>query len=299
MGVTSIQLRLDQLDEMNSSANNTNNVEDVKEILLQELGDVKRGLERCVIEATECQGGLKELRAQVAAESLQHQEQFKFHAALVNNESLERQEQFKVHVKSMSETLNAKILESQELKTNARVYDDTAVQESPRFGSVATPRMRLMERAGAWSPMRLQQNDNCVRTTGSVQMVGGFVPPKAASTQTCVMTPPFRTHRPTLNLAGSVSVTASVLPHAKHGMQPREDTTTNAVAGSAAPRGFSAVASGSMTPVSARSSSAVPALITPLKIQNSSADQISVLELIDNNSRQHNCVAIPRAVIAQ
>merc|ERR1712137_1270749 len=284
MGVTSIQLRLDQLDEMNSSANNTNNVEDVKEILLQELGDVKRGLERCVIEATECRGGLKELRAQVAAESLQHQEQFKFHAALVNNESLERQEQFKVHVKSMSETLNAKILESQELKTNARVYDDTAVQESPRFGSVATPRMRLMERAGAWSPMRLQQNDNCVRTTGSVQMVGGFVPPKAAST---------------LSLAGSVSVTTSVFPHAKHGMQPREDTTTNAVAGSAAPRGFSAVASGSLTPVSARSSSAVPALITPLKIQNSSADQISVLELIDNNSRQHNCVAIPRAVIAQ
>merc|ERR1712007_250144 len=162
--LTSFQIRLNQLDEKVCSANNnTNNAEDIKEIVLQELGDVKRGLERCVIETRECQGGLKELRAQVGAESLQHQEQFKVHAALVNNESLERQEQFEAHVKSMSETLNAKILESQELKTNTRLDNDTAMQESPRFGSVVTPRFRLTKRAGAQSPIRLQQNDNCVR----------------------------------------------------------------------------------------------------------------------------------------
>merc|ERR1712007_11400 len=298
--VTSYYLRLGQLVEKVSSENSiTNNTEDFKEIVLQELGDVKRGLERCVIETTECQGGLKELRAQVAAESLQHQEQSKVHAALVNNESLERQEQFKAHVQSMSETMNAKILESQELKTNTRLDNDTAVQESPRFGSVVTPRSKLMKRVGAQSPIRLQQNDNCVRATGSVQRVGGLVPPKAASKQSCVITPPFRSSRATQNLAGSVSATTSVLPSAKHGMQPREDTTICAVVGSATPRGFSVVVSAPIMPASARSFSAVPALITPHKLQNSSSDQISVLDLIDNKSRQHNCVAIPRAVVAQ
>merc|ERR1712137_1539811 len=139
-----------------------------------EFGDVKHGLERCVIETTECQGELKELRAQVAAESLQHQEQFK------------------AHVKYMSETLDAKILESQELKTNTRLYNDTAVQESPRFGSVVTPRLRLI---------RPQQSDNCVRATGSVQRVGGLVPPtKAAPTQSCIIKPSFRTSTSTPNL---------------------------------------------------------------------------------------------------
>jgi len=188
------------------------------------------------------------------------------------------------------------------LKTNTKLHNDTAVQESARFGSVVKPRMRLMERVGARSPVRLQQNDNCVRATGSVQRVGGL-PPKAASTQSCVITPPFRASGATPpNLAGSVSVATPVLPSAKYGMQPRENTTrenttTTAVTGSATPRGFNAVASASMTPV--RSFSAVPALITPLTIRNSSADQINMLELIDNNSRQHNCGAIPRAVVAQ
>merc|ERR1712007_331895 len=123
--VTSYYLRLDQLVEKVSSANNiTNNAEDFKEIVLQELGDVKHGLETCFIETTECQGGLKELRAQVAAESLQHQEHFKVHAALVNNGSLGCQEVFKARVKSMGETLNAEILENQELKTNTRSDND-------------------------------------------------------------------------------------------------------------------------------------------------------------------------------
>merc|ERR1712137_1443997 len=251
--LTSFQSKLDQLDaKISSASSNTSNAEDIREIVLQELGDVKRGLERCVIETTECQGGLKELRAQVAAESLQHQEQFKVHAALVNNKSLERQEQFKAHVKYMSETLDAKIVESQELKTNTRLYNDTAVQESPRFGSVVTPRLRLI---------RPQQSDNCVRATGSVQRVGGLVPPtKAAPTQSCIIKPSFRTSTSTPNLVGSVSVSTPVLPSAKHGMQPREDTTTNVVAVSTAPRGFSAVAPASVKPVPTRSISAVPAL---------------------------------------
>jgi len=234
----------------------------------------------------------------VAAENLQHQEQFKIHAALMNKERLELQEQFNAHVKFTSETLNAKILKSQELNTNTRFCNDTAGQESTRFGSAVTPSLGLVERVVARAPIRLQQNDRCVRPTGSVQRIGG-VPPKVASTQSFVITPPFRTIRTTPNLAGSVSVTTPVLPSANLGMQPRGNTTTYAVAGSATPRGFSAVSSASMTPVPSRSFSAVPALVTPPKLQNSPADQISVLGLINNNSMQHNCVAIPRTVLAQ
>merc|ERR1712007_366207 len=126
--------------------------EDIKEIVYHELGDVKRGLERCVMETTECQGGLQELRAQVVAESLQHQEQFKIHAALMNKERLELQEQSNAHVKFTSETLNAKILKSQELNTNTRLYNDTAA---------VTASLGLVERVVARSPpIRLQQNDN-------------------------------------------------------------------------------------------------------------------------------------------
>merc|ERR1712196_714164 len=238
---------------------------------------------------TECQGGLKELRAQVATESLQHPKHFKFHAAFVNNESLEPEEVFKAYVKSMSETANVEIPESQELKT-IRSDNDGVWQESPRFGSVVTPRSRLMQHVGVRSPIRSQHNDNCVHATGSVQRVADLGPPKAVSIQNYVRKPPLRSSRSTQSRAGSVSVTTSVLPSAKRGMQPRED--------SPAPRGFRAVASASVTPVSARSFSAVPALITPLKIQRNSRDQISVLGLIDNNPRQHNCVLTSRAVIA-
>merc|ERR1719163_545688 len=79
-----LQVRLNQLDEkVTSTDSNTSNAEHMKEMVLQELGDVKHGLEGCVIETTECKGALRELRAQVDSESFQQQEQFKMHATLV------------------------------------------------------------------------------------------------------------------------------------------------------------------------------------------------------------------------
>merc|ERR1712007_316794 len=80
-------------------------------------------------------------------------------------------------------------------------------------------------------------------------------------------------------------------------------TTISAVTGSTTPiaatcsvttsvtaRDFSAAASSSTTPVSA--------VIRPPPIQTSSADQISVLDLIDKVPELNNCVATPRTVIA-
>jgi len=205
---------------------------------------------------------------------------------LVNNESLEPQEVFKAHVTSMSETLKDEILEGQGLKTNTRLDNDAVMQESPSFGSVVTPRSRMKKRMESRSPTRLQPHDNCMRATGPLQSVAGLGLPKAVSTQGSVIKPPFRTSRSTQNRVGSASVTTSVLPGAKHGMQPREDSAT--------PRRFRAVASASVTPVSARSFSSVPASTKSLKIQNSPRDQ-----LIDSNSRQHNCGVTPRALQEQ
>jgi len=103
------QKTLDQLDERFSSAmdshhNNTNNVDQIKQIVLQEMGDVNHD-----------QGGLQELKPEVA-ESF-HQKQFKVHARLANNVNLEGQS----HAKSVSETLNTKILQSQKLKSNTKL----------------------------------------------------------------------------------------------------------------------------------------------------------------------------------
>jgi hypothetical protein len=98
-------------------------------------------------------------------------------------------------------------------------------------------------------------------------------------------------------VAESVSVTPSVLPSVKHDMQPLENTTTIAVTGSATPstatptsrtpRGISAASSASISPIS----SAVPTFLATTAIQTSSADQISVLQLIDDNPELHNLVA--------
>merc|ERR1712007_200746 len=110
---------------------------------------------------------------------------------------------------------------------------------------------------------------------------------------------PSLTSKSTLKVAGLESVTSSVVfPSVKHDMQPWEGTTTSAVTGSATPstatptsrtpRGFSAASSSSITPIC----SAVPTLLAPTAIQTSSADQISVLKLIDDNPELHNRVAI-------
>jgi len=95
----------------------------------------------------------------------------------------------------------------------------------------------------------------------------------------------------------SKSISSVVFTSVKHDMQPWEDTTTSAVTGSATPstatptsrtpRGFSAASSASITPIS----SAVPIFLAPSAIQTSSADQISVLKLIDDNPELHNLVA--------
>merc|ERR1711945_65352 len=96
----------------------------------------------------------------------------------------------------------------------------------------------------------------------------------------------------------SESVASSVvLPSVKHDTQPWENTTTTAVAGSATPstatptartpRGFSAASSASISPIS----SAVPTFNATTAIQTSSADQISMLKLIDDNPELHNLVA--------
>jgi len=110
--------RLDQLDESSSATeshhNNTNNVEEMKAIVLQEMDDVNHELARCLIQTTECQGGLQDLEAGVDAESFQDQKQLRVHASLADNENLECQS----HTKSVSETLNTKFLECQEVKTH-------------------------------------------------------------------------------------------------------------------------------------------------------------------------------------
>merc|ERR1719240_2211501 len=87
--LTSLQVKLDQLDEafslaMESHHNNTNNVEEMKETVLQEMGDVKRELERCAMQTIGCQRGLQKLKAVVDAESFHRQV-----AKLVSNENLE------------------------------------------------------------------------------------------------------------------------------------------------------------------------------------------------------------------
>jgi len=147
-----LQLRLDQLDKKFNSANNiTKNAEDMKEIVIQ-----------VEIVPTECQGGLQELRAHVDAVSFQHPEQFKVNAKLVNNEGLGNLQEFRTHAKPVSETLNAKILECQELKTNTKLIGDTAFQESPRFRQVARPIFRSVKCTRAGSPIRFQQNASCV-----------------------------------------------------------------------------------------------------------------------------------------
>merc|ERR1712007_110626 len=223
------------------------------------------------------------------------QEQFKMHAALVE-QSLE-------HLKFLSETLNSRILECQELKTTSKSINDMVLQEPPRLLPVVRPSVRRVNFMGAGSPTGLQRNARCVHVTGPVQMVDGLVPPEVALTHSSVTTPS-RISKSTPKVAGSESATTTVLPSVKHGMQPREDTTMSAVTGSTTPRvatstrGFGAVTSSSTTPVSAGSFSAVPALIRPPPIQTSSAEQISVLELIDNDVELNNCVATPRAVVA-
>jgi len=133
-------LRLDQLDEtfnsaMESHHNIRSNVEVTKEIVLQELGNVKREVEMYAIQTTGCQKGLQELKAKVDAESSQRHEQFKVHANFVSNESLEWQQQFKACARSASEILNTKILDFQELKTITKAV---GVQEPPNFRNVIT-----------------------------------------------------------------------------------------------------------------------------------------------------------------
>merc|ERR1712007_391107 len=198
------------------------------------------------------------------------QEQFKMHAALVE-QSLE-------HLKFLSETLNSRILECQELKTTSKSINDMVLQEPPRLLPVVRPSVRRVNFMGAGSPTGLQRNARCVHVTGPVQMVDGLVPPEVALTHSSVTTPS-RISKSTPKVAGSESATTTVFPSVKHGMQPREDTTMSAVTGSTTSR-------------------AAPALIRPPPIQTSSADQISVLELIDKDPELNNCVATPRAVIS-
>merc|ERR1712137_725258 len=97
-----------------------------------------------------------------------------------------------------------------------------------------------------------------------------------------------RSNKSMPKVAGSESVTTSVLPTVKHNMQQCEDITTSMVTGSATP---STATPTSRTPVAAGSFSAVPTFLTPRGIQTSSADQISVLKLIEDNPELHNLVA--------
>merc|ERR1712007_136997 len=209
-------------------------------------------------------------------ESSQHPEEV--HAKLVNNEGLECQEQFKAHVTSVSDTLNPKILECQELKTNTKAV---GLQEPLSFRQLITPSFRAVKCLVPGSPMRFQEHIRSSRTAGPVQIIRGAMLPQASPTQNATVcphqgivpdrevSPGVRTRESTMNVAAPASVKAFGFPRRKHVMPPRQCTPRRAPSGSSRP------GSASVTPVSAvsgRSLSAVPALITPPTIQTTSSD---------------------------
>jgi len=185
----SLQVRLDLFEEtfnsaMTSQCSANVNVEELTEIVVQEMGDVKRELEKYGIQTAERQRGLQEFKAEVDVESSQHPEEVS--AKLVNNEGLECQEQFKVHVKSVSDILNPKILECQELKTNTKAV---GLQEPPSFRQLIAPSVRAMKCLVPGSPMRFQENVRSVRTAGPVQIIRGTMLPQATTTQNAAVCP--------------------------------------------------------------------------------------------------------------
>merc|ERR1712007_11082 len=239
-------------------------------------------------------------------ESSQHPEEV--HAKLVNNEGLECQEQFKARVTSVSDTLNPKILECQELKTNTKAV---GLQEPLSFRQLITPSFRAVKCLVPGSPMRFQEHIRSSRTAGPVQIIRGAMLPQASPTQNATVcphqgivpdrevspgvrtrestmttqnatpcphqgmvtdrdvSPGVRTRESTMNVAAPASVKAFGFPRRKHVMPPRQCTPRRAPSGSSRP------GSASVTPVSAvsgRSLSAVPALITPPTIQTTSSD---------------------------
>merc|ERR1712007_355693 len=87
---------------------------------------------------------------------------------------------FKAHVKSVSDTLNSKILECQELKTNTKA---AGLQEPPSFRQLITPSVRAMKCLVPGSPMRFQEHVRSARTAGPVQIIRGTMLPQATTTQ--------------------------------------------------------------------------------------------------------------------
>merc|ERR1712137_163709 len=103
-------LQLSQLDKgfnaaIESNHTTKNNLEELRENVLQEMNSVKRELEMCVSQTTDCQRALQKLKTEMPAESFQCQENVKVHANLVNSDSLERQQL----ARFVNSTLKAKV----------------------------------------------------------------------------------------------------------------------------------------------------------------------------------------------
>merc|ERR1712007_70448 len=221
------------------------------------------------------------------------------------------------HVKSVSDTLNSKILECQELKTNIKA---AGLQEPPSFRQLIAPSVRAMKCLVPGSPMRFQENVRSARTAGPVQIIRGTMLPQATTTQNATVcphqgivtdmevsqgvrtrespmttqnatmcphqgivtdrdvSPGVSTRESTMNVAAPASVKPFAFPRRKHVMPPRQCTPRRV------PSGSSRLGSASVTPVTAasgRSLSAVPALITRPTIQTTSSDQGGVQNLIE------------------
>merc|ERR1712007_23320 len=119
---------------------------------------------------------------------------------------------FKAHVKSVSDTLNSKILECQELKTNTKA---AGLQEPPSFRQLIAPSVRAM---------KFQENVRSARTAGPVQIIRGTMLPQATTTQNATVcphqgivtdrdvSPGVRTRESTMNVAAPASVKPFAFP---------------------------------------------------------------------------------------
>jgi len=191
--------QLSQLDmsfnaAMDSHYTSTNKMVEMKETLLQEMNDVKRELEKCAIQTTECQSGLQELKTQADAKKSKHRVQFKAEAKLVKKENLRPQQLVvKARTKSVAGP-PVKVQQNAGFKPTAgSAQIVVALPVSPRTGastqSVVATSPSLRPRAVKSGAATLPMTTSCLPTPKPIMHPPLYIPGSLATSKSAPLLP--------------------------------------------------------------------------------------------------------------